>query len=89
LSESSNTNLYIGKTLTFDLPNGDDWSEHELGIDRHIIEAATVDFYNGDFTLEGFVHVEKFGKESSGVLRQPLNYSKQRWVVTRKDKGNS
>lgn len=52
----------LGKAFDFDIPNGYDWSPHEVGVDRYVMEAAQVDFYSGTFTLEGFVHMERYGK---------------------------
>lgn len=72
--------LYLGMVMSFDVPNGDDWSDAERGLDRHTMEATQVDFYSGDYTLEGFVSVEKFGR---GVDDDAPTFRKQRWVITR------
>lgn len=82
LRQYDNSNLIIGQGFMLDIPNGHDWSPAERGLDRHYLEGATVDFYSGDFTLEGFVRVEHFGpdfEEDDGADGD--RYSKQRWVV--------
>lgn len=82
--------LTIGTTLSFDVPNGDDWGPEEPGLDRYIMEAATIDLWTSDLCIEGFAHVEHFGRmatetsaryeDAEGVSRVP-KYRKQRWVV--------
>ena len=78
--------LYVGMPMSFDVPNGDDWSTWETGLDRWTMEACEVAFYvtNG-FQLEGFVQVEKFGKaqkQPSGTTRPwPSTASSDRDVL--------
>jgi hypothetical protein len=78
--------LYVGMPMSFDVPNGDDWSDHELGLDRYTMEACEVAFYvtNG-YQLEGFVQVEKFGARAEDAehdYESMAEYRKQRWIVT-------
>lgn len=80
LRQRDRSQQYIGMVMDFDVPNGDDWSPSEPGVDRYVMEAIQVDFYSGDYTLEGFVRVERFGK-GVGADRGGREYRKQRWVV--------
>lgn len=84
LRQMDNSKIYQGMTMSFDVPNGDDWNEHEKGVNRWVMEGVKVDFYSGDYTLEGFVRIEPYGKEALKSKESDLNYRKQRWVVTKK-----
>lgn len=83
LCQRDRSQLNIGEVLSFDVPNHDDWSASEKGLDRRCIEGATIDFYSGTFTVEGFVYIERYGRDAEQADDEDMAIRrKQRWVVT-------
>lgn len=74
---------YLQTCLTFDIPNGVDYDDGSKGFDRYILEGGTVEFYFGDFTIIGFVHVEHYGPNLDNGYQENPVYEKQRWIVKR------